>query len=60
MIRLAVYDILGREVEVLVNDFRSAGIYELTWNAENLPSGLYILYIRSRSTKISKKMTLLK
>jgi len=59
-IRLIVYDILGREVEVLVNDFRSAGIYELNWTAENLPSGLYLYTLEAGSTRITKKMTLLK
>lgn len=59
-IRLAVYDILGREVDVLVNDFRSAGIYELNWTAENLPSGLYLYTFEAGSTRITKKMTLLK
>ena len=48
MLQLTVYDVLGREVEVLVNDFKSAGIYELTLNAENLPSGLYIYTLEVR------------
>jgi hypothetical protein len=59
-IRLSVFDILGREVDVLVNDFKVAGIYELTWNAENLPSGLYLYTLEAGETRITKKMTLLK
>ena len=59
-VRMVVYDVLGREVEVLVDGFKSAGNYELTFNAENLPSGLYLYTFESGSTKITKKMTLLK
>jgi hypothetical protein len=59
-VKLIVYDILGREVEVLVNDFKPAGIYELTFNAENLPSGLYLYTFEAGSSRITKKMTLLK
>lgn len=59
-VRIVVFDILGREVEVLANGFKAAGTYELTFNAENLPSGLYLYTFESGSTKITKKMTLLK
>jgi len=59
-VRIAVYDILGREVEVLVDGFRAAGNYELTFDAEDLPSGLYLYTLSAGSTKITKKMTLLK
>ena len=59
-IKLAVYDILGQEVAVLVNGFRNAGTYEVTWEASWLPSGIYIYTIQSSNTFITKKMTLLK
>ena len=59
-VNLTVYDVLGREVEVLVDGFKSAGIYELNFNAENLPSGLYLYTFEAGSTRITRKMTLLK
>jgi len=59
-VKLTVYNILGQEVEVLLDGFKAAGNYELTFNAENLPSGLYIYSLEAGSTKITKKMTLLK
>jgi hypothetical protein len=59
-INITVFDVLGREVEVLVDGFKSAGTYELTFNAENLPSGLYLYTFEAGSTRITKKMTLLK
>ncbi|NBC17994.1 MAG: T9SS type A sorting domain-containing protein [Bacteroidetes bacterium] len=41
-VRLAVYDVLGRQVAVLVDDVRPAGRYEVTFEAANLPSGVYL------------------
>ena len=40
-VTLKVYDVLGKEVAVLVNQEKPAGIYEITYNAEDLPSGVY-------------------
>ena len=59
-VKLTVTNILGQVVETLVNDFRSAGTYEVTFNASDLASGLYIYTLEAGSTFISKKMTLLK
>jgi hypothetical protein len=59
-VKLTVYNILGQEVEVLVNGFRNAGTHEIAWSASNLPSGVYIYTIQSENTYITKKMTLLK
>jgi hypothetical protein len=41
LIRLSVYDILGKEVEVLVDKVIQPGIYEISWNGNNYPSGVY-------------------
>jgi hypothetical protein len=40
-VRLAVYDVLGREVSVLVNERRDAGVHEVKFDASNLASGVY-------------------
>jgi Secretion system C-terminal sorting domain len=40
-ITLKVYDILGKEIETLVNEEKSAGYYQVEFNATNLPSGVY-------------------
>ncbi len=58
--RLAVYDLLGREVEVLVNGQRNAGKYEVVWNSRHLPSGVYFYKFETESCKSIKKMTLVK
>jgi hypothetical protein len=59
-ISLTVYNIIGQEVAQLVNGFRNVGTYEVTFEAENLPSGLYLYTYVAGSTRITKKMTLLK
>ncbi len=44
---IKVYDLLGNHIETLVNDEKMAGTYELTWNAANLPSGVYFYRIKA-------------
>ncbi len=60
VVKLYVTNILGQVVEELVNDYKETGTYEITFNAENLTSGLYIYTLEAGNTKISRKMTLLK
>ncbi|MBZ0199123.1 MAG: T9SS type A sorting domain-containing protein, partial [Ignavibacteriaceae bacterium] len=60
LVTLKVYDILGKEVKTLVNEYKTKGRYEVTFDANNLASGLYIYEITSGSFKTSKKMTLIK
>ena len=59
-VSLKVYDILGREVETLVNDFRTAGTYSVEFNASRFASGVYFYQIQSRNFIETKKMILLK
>jgi hypothetical protein len=59
-VTLIVYDLLGREVETLVSEYMSAGLYEITWTAGNVPSGVYFVQLKSGSFVSSKKMVLLK
>ncbi|MCB0613986.1 MAG: T9SS type A sorting domain-containing protein, partial [Phaeodactylibacter sp.] len=40
-VRMAVYDMSGRRLEVLVNSFQEAGEYQVEWNASNYPAGIY-------------------
>ena len=60
LVILKVYDILGREVKTLINDFKTKGRYAVTFDASSLASGLYIYEITSGSFKASKKMSLIK
>jgi D-alanyl-D-alanine carboxypeptidase len=59
-VRLSVYDILGREVAVLVNETLPEGHYEVRFDGSSLPSGLYIYRLTSRGTTVSKKALLLR
>ncbi len=59
-VKLVVYDLLGREVAVLVNDFKKAGNYDVNFNASNLSSGIYLYKIESGEFNDTKKMMLIK
>lgn len=61
MVTLKVYDILGREVETLVNEEKPVGRYEVNFDASRLSSGLYIYRLTAGDNFISvKKMILFK
>ena len=59
-VQIKVFDVLGNEIETLVNDEKQAGTYELTWSAANLPSGVYFYQLRAGNFVGTKKMILLK
>jgi photosystem II stability/assembly factor-like uncharacterized protein len=60
LVTLKVYDVLGNEIETLVNQEKPAGTYEVTWIAASLPSGVYFYQIRTGDFVQTKKMILLK
>jgi|GEM_PF-6199653 len=59
-VSLIVYDILGNEVQTLVNDVRGAGSYEVTFNAGNLSSGIYLYILKAGNYTATKKLMLMK
>ena len=59
-VSLKVYDVLGNEVATLVNENKTAGSYEVTFNAEGLASGVYLYSLKSGGSSLSKKLLLLK
>jgi hypothetical protein len=60
MVKLVVYDVVGREVEILVNKIVQPGNYEATFDASNLASGVYFYRIEAGSFVDVKKMVVLK
>ena len=60
MTRLVVYNLLGQEVAILVNEIRPAGNYEVQFDASKLPSGVYIYRLQAGSFNVTKKMILLR
>jgi len=59
-VTLKVYDVVGNEVAVLVNEEKPAGLYEIDFNAANLTSGVYFYKMQSGSFVETKKMILIK
>jgi hypothetical protein len=59
-VRLIVYDILGREVAAIVNEYRTSGTYEVNFNASALASGVYLYRLNVNNYVNVKKMLLLK
>ncbi len=60
LVSLKIYDVLGNEMETLVNEEKPAGNYEINFNGENLSSGIYLYKFRTGSFVETKKMILLK
>jgi hypothetical protein len=59
-VRLSVYDLLGREVAVLVEGILQAGWHSATWRADNLPSGVYLYRLAAGEFSQHRTMLLLK
>lgn len=60
LVTLKVYDMLGTEAVSLVNEVKEAGSYSVTFNASELPSGIYVYRITSGNFVDTKKLILLK
>jgi hypothetical protein len=60
MIKLAVYDISGKEVAVLVDGFESNGTHTITFDAGNLASGVYFFTLNDGTNIRTVKSMLLK
>jgi len=59
-VRLEVYNIQGQLVAILANELQSAGTHTVTFDAQNLASGVYLYRLQAGSTVHVKKMTLVK
>ena len=60
LVTLKVYDELGREVKILVNQCQTKGRYDINFNADNFASGIYFYSLQTGSFFSTKKMLLLK
>jgi len=59
-VTLKVYDILGREVRTLVNENLPEGSYEVTWDATNMPSGVYFYRMTAGTFVQTRRMVLMR
>ena len=60
LVTIKLYNILGNEVAILLNEKKSPGDYEVEFNATDLPSGIYYYQMRTNSFKDTKKLILIK
>lgn len=58
--KLSVYDLLGREVTVLVNEYLGSGIYETEFDASGISSGIYFYTLKADNYLETKKLVLIK
>ena len=59
-VELEIYNSLGQKIETLINKTMQAGIHQITWNAQNVPSGIYFYKIVINNFSQMNKMVLLK
>ncbi len=59
-VQLAAYDIRGQKVDMIFEGAQSVGQHSYTWNASNLPSGVYYIRLQAGSMVTSQKALLVK
>ncbi len=59
-VSLTVYDVLGREVAILVNEVKQPGVYTVRWDAAGQPSGVYFYQLRAGNYIQVKRLVLIK
>jgi hypothetical protein len=60
LVRLTIYDVMGREVQTLVNESLQPGTYEATFDGSNYSSGIYFYRLETNNIQITRKCILLK
>lgn len=60
LVRISLFDIQGREVQVLIDKILTAGNYNLKWDASNYPSGVYLCKMQANGFVYSQKLLLVK
>ncbi|MBP1679271.1 MAG: hypothetical protein H6Q29_1182, partial [Bacteroidetes bacterium] len=59
-VRLVVHDVLGRTVAVLVDERKEAGEHQVSWDAQGLPSGVYMCRLEAGLYSDTKRIMLLR
>ncbi len=59
-VHIRMYDLQGRLAAELVNEYQSAGSYQVQWDASGLASGIYLAQLQLGSNVVTKKCTLMK
>jgi len=58
-VRVLIYDVIGREVETLVNARQAGGTYRIQWNARDFHSGVYFYRLEAGDLFETRKMILM-
>jgi len=59
-VQILVYDLSGRQVKTLISEFQTPGYHSVNWNADNLPSGVYLIRMDSGDFAQTQKVVLVK
>ena len=59
-VQLSIHNLLGQEIETLVNEYQLAEEYHIIWNTKGLPSGIYFCQLESNEKILHARMFLIK
>jgi len=60
LVQIKIFDILGREIETLVSDFKSSGKHSISWDGSKFASGMYFCSVTFKNQILYKKMLMVK
>ncbi|RQW80412.1 MAG: T9SS C-terminal target domain-containing protein, partial [Geobacter sp.] len=60
IVKLAVFDVSGKEISILANEYLKPGVYEYSWDASDYSSGIYFYRLSTEKYSETKKMALIK
>jgi len=60
LVKLQVFDLLGKEVALLVDEVQPAGTHSVNWNGAGFASGVYVYQLRTPTSILTRKMVLLR
>ncbi|KAB2840649.1 MAG: T9SS type A sorting domain-containing protein, partial [Melioribacteraceae bacterium] len=60
LVQIKIFDILGREIETLVSDFKSSGKHSISWDGSKFASGMYFCSVTFKNQTLYKKMLMVK
>lgn len=59
-VKVSIFNLLGEQISVLVDEIKEAGYHNILWNASNMPSGFYIYTIETKSQETNKEFKAVK